>query len=289
MPKISALPAASTPDGTEALVAVQSAADVAITTDQLATRAISLWTVISAAGSSRTFTGSGNSTQRTIATLDQSTCAITITLSNNQAIDLQLVQGSGGSKAATWTGVDQWFTTTGSAPASLVVTAGASDRFYFEKINGTTYGYWLTGPVLDATDLPWTINLEGWAYSASSVAFPSPSVNALYFGNYTQDYTGTQFDWLAWNVLVSPGTWVIKAVYRTTTSSGILSFKIGGTVVATIDALGGSTVENNVTTTSSFTISAVGKVVFTVAIDSKNSGSGGYAGRISQLALIRTA
>lgn len=289
MPKISALPAASTPDGTEALVAVQSAADVAITTDQLATRAISLWTVISAAGSSRTFTGSGNSTQRTIATLDQSTCAITITLSNNQAIDLQLVQGSGGSKAATWSGVDRWVTTSGSAPSALVTTAGTADRFYFEKINGTTYGYWTTEPVLNGDASPWIISLDGYAYTASSVSFPSVAVNALYVGNYAQDYTGTQGDWLAWDIVLSPGTWEVVVVYRQSASSGFLSFQINDVEQVAVDGYNSTLTESVVTKTSTFAVATLGKIRFKCVIPAKNSSSGGYAGRISKITLIRTA
>lgn len=247
------------------------------------------WTVVAAAGGSHTFSGDATNLARYIATLDQATCAVTISLSNDQQVDLQLIQGSGGGKAVTWIGIDQWATITGSAPSALIATPAASDRLYFERINGITYGYWLTEPVLGSASSPWILPLDGYCFTASSTTFPSVAVNPLYIGNYAQDYTGTQGDWLAWDIVLAPGTWAVQVVYRQSASSGILSFQINDVEVVAVDGYNSSLTESVVTKTSTFSVATLGKIRFKCVMSTKNVSSGGYAGRISRLTLLRTA
>lgn len=70
-------------------------------------------------------------------------CSITLTLTNNQQVDLILHQDGGGGKAVTWSGVDVWLTTTGVAGLPSTA-AGDTSRFYFERVNGVVYGYHIT-------------------------------------------------------------------------------------------------------------------------------------------------
>jgi len=69
---------------------------------------------------------------------------ITVTVPEDAELDILMVQDATGGRAVTFSGVDVWATQAGSAPDTSARAANAADRFAFETINGTTYGYWLT-------------------------------------------------------------------------------------------------------------------------------------------------
>lgn len=66
-------------------------------------------------------------------------CTISLTLSNDQDIELLLTQGGVGSYTVSWSTVDVWFTNNGSAPV-LKTAVGAADRMAFWRTGGVTYG-----------------------------------------------------------------------------------------------------------------------------------------------------
>lgn len=80
-------------------------------------------------------------------TLDQA-CAVTVSMSAGELIELQLAQDGIGGRAATFTGVNVWMTANGTAPGLANRAALAVDRFAFENVGGTVYGYWLTETVV---------------------------------------------------------------------------------------------------------------------------------------------
>ncbi len=101
------------------------------------------WTDLGNLGATETITGSANIVRRRKGTLDQN-CAITLTTSANQQIDLQLSQDGTGGRTVAFSGVNVWATQSGSAPGLASRTASAIDRFYFENVGGIVTGYWLT-------------------------------------------------------------------------------------------------------------------------------------------------
>lgn len=101
------------------------------------------WTDLGNLGATEAISGVDDTVVRRKGTLDQA-CTITLTTAANQQIDLLLVQDATGGRAVTFSGVDVWATSTGTAPVTTARTAGEVDRFYFEDIAGTCYGYWLT-------------------------------------------------------------------------------------------------------------------------------------------------
>lgn len=98
------------------------------------------WTDLGNLGATETITGTDDVLVRRIGTLDQA-CTVTLSLSNNQQVELIAIQDATGLRALTFSGVDLWITST---PSTSTRTAGQMDRFKFEKIAGVTYGYWLT-------------------------------------------------------------------------------------------------------------------------------------------------
>ncbi len=64
---------------------------------------------------------------------------LTIDLSDDQDIELLLIQDATGNRTVTWTGVGAWLTPSGSAP-TLQTTGGASDLVTFFQTGGIVYG-----------------------------------------------------------------------------------------------------------------------------------------------------
>lgn len=102
-------------------------------------------------GASETITGVDDHLVRRYGTLDQATCAITISTTADQQIELQLIQDGTGGRATTWVGVDMWTTADGAAPDLSFRSASVVDLFSFEDRNGTCIGTWETeSPVVYA-------------------------------------------------------------------------------------------------------------------------------------------
>lgn len=75
--------------------------------------------------------------KRSFGTLTGNT-TITVSLSDNQDLQLLLIQGGTGSYTVTWSGVTKWFTPAGTAP-TLQTAVGASDCIQAWRANGVTY------------------------------------------------------------------------------------------------------------------------------------------------------
>lgn len=103
------------------------------------------WTVIGDLGATETITGTDGSLARYFGTVDQA-CTVTVSLSNDQQIDFIAQQNVTGLNAVTFSGVDVWMTSTGSAPSTAGRAGLTVDRFRFERINSVTFGYWVTEP-----------------------------------------------------------------------------------------------------------------------------------------------
>jgi hypothetical protein len=119
--------------------------DGSVTAAKLASTlaAIEAWTDLGSLGATETINGAANKVIRRKGTLDQA-CAITLSMSADQQIDLVLVQDGTGGRAATFTGVNVWLTNAGTAPSLTGRSALAVDRFFFDNVGGVVYGSWLT-------------------------------------------------------------------------------------------------------------------------------------------------
>ncbi len=76
--------------------------------------------------------------KRSYGTLTGNT-TITVSLSNDQDLELLLTQDGTGSRLVTWSGVTTWLTPSGSAPV-LKTAAGGKDLILLSKAAGSVYG-----------------------------------------------------------------------------------------------------------------------------------------------------
>lgn len=103
-------------------------------------------TVLGNLGAAHTFTNTAVPTDPHFqGTLDQN-ATLTISVVEGAHLELAVQQDGVGGHTVAFAGVDTWKTSTNAAPTALVTSAGSTEFFYFEKINGTTYGWWLTEP-----------------------------------------------------------------------------------------------------------------------------------------------
>ncbi len=148
------------------------------------------------------------------ATLTQATTTVTISLNDNEDVQVLLVQGSG-NRLVTWAGVTTWLTPTGVAP-TLKTTAGASDLLTFSRTGATTYGL-VAGSAGAAGSAgstgPAGINWRG-TYSAGTTYAPHDAVFS----------SGSSFLCLTTAIGVTPGSdatvWAVLAAGGSGTSTG---------------------------------------------------------------------
>uniref|UniRef100_A0A6M3M0R0 Uncharacterized protein n=2 Tax=viral metagenome TaxID=1070528 RepID=A0A6M3M0R0_9ZZZZ len=120
-----------------------------------------------------------------------------------------------------------------------------------------------------------------WAVSAGSYGL------ATCFGN-----NGSQNDALIYKVYLAKGTYKVKAIGKTSNSSGIVTLSLDGgtTPLTTIDMYSNPDVNNAIVNgAASFTISSSGIVDLTTIIKAKHASSSGYYQRIGAYILYRTA
>lgn len=125
------------------------------------------WTDLANLGATEAISAADDTIVRRKGTLDQN-CTITLTTAADQQLDLLLVQDATGGRAATFVGVDVWVTQGGTAPDLSTRAAGDVDRFWFEDIAGTCYGYWLTESVAAARTLVAVIDGGGSAITTGA-------------------------------------------------------------------------------------------------------------------------
>jgi hypothetical protein len=123
--------------------------DLADAVDGL-TAGVQPWTALGNLGATETIAPADTGIYRYAGTLN-SNCTITVTLDADEQFDLALTQDGTGGRTVTWSGVSVWLTTTGTAGVPSTA-AGAYSRFYFEKVNGLTYGYHLTESIQSETN-----------------------------------------------------------------------------------------------------------------------------------------
>ncbi len=139
---------------------------------------------------------------------------LTIDLSDDQDVELLLIQDATGNRTVTWTGVGAWFTPSGSAP-TLRTTAGAADLVTFFQTGGIVYGVHAgdSGPAGSAGSAgPAGITWRG-AYGAGTTYAPgdaTQNAGSSYFCQLANGPSTTVVapgsDSSVWSVLCSGGS-----------------------------------------------------------------------------------
>lgn len=107
---------------------------------------------------------------------------------------------------------------------------------------------------------------------------------------YVIQQTGSpnQNDQRTWTVWFAAGTWRLDLFFSSLTSGGILTFKIDGVSVGTVDTYSASATANNVGSVTGIVVTG-GSHSVQMIIATKNGSSSGFGARLGTLSFIRTA
>lgn len=114
----------------------------------------------------------------------------------------------------------------------------------------------------------------------------TPTISAVSYGGYAAG-AATGETW-TFDLVMAAGTWSIRWVRRTTSTSGIITPTLGGTSLTTVDCYSAGNAEASATQTG-ITISTAGYVSLVLTNPTKNASSAGYGFIVHGIELWRTA
>ncbi|MBA7615162.1 hypothetical protein ES703_22439 [subsurface metagenome] len=110
-----------------------------------------------------------------------------------------------------------------------------------------------------------------------------------YLNHYFYTTTQVQGDNVSYKVYLQAGTYTLRIVSLTYLDSGIVTFDINDTEIASFDLYSAGIVRNAVNSQADIVVAATGLYTLKLAIDTKNGSASAYGCRISSINLWRTA
>ena len=117
-------------------------------------------------------------------------------------------------------------------------------------------------------DVSWYVYLPTASY------IDPPTISG--FGSFSNGRFGGQNDFISYDVSLSAGTWRVDAALQQGNNQGILSVKLDGTIVGTMDAYHASATTPKTFSTATFSVATAGKHTIRFEILSKNGASSGF-------------
>lgn len=111
--------------------------------------------------------------------------------------------------------------------------------------------------------------------------------SALLGGGWLRS-SGTQNNYIEWDIWLEAGTYKCALIYRRNTDAGIFHIQLDGVDKGTVDSYAAAFDNNNYTEVGSIAVASAGLKTFTLKMASKNASSSNYAGNIQSCAWIRT-
>lgn len=151
---------------------------------------------------------------------------------------------------------------------------------------GSTWAHAATA--LDVYE-PWLVNIP------TGIAEPSASVGTwtlLAINDATYPYisillnTGTQNDYISWDIAVSAGLWTIVLDVRKSTNLGIYTVQIDGVSAGTLDGYSASVAHSRLSLTG--VAMTAGHHTLKILMATKNASSSSYIGELFGISLRRT-
>ena len=133
---------------------------------------------------------------------------------------------------------------------------------------------------------PWTVDIDG-LQSIANTNWASPTAGAIFYGGYNLS-SGAQNDEIAWDVVLSAGTWTIQLTHYTINSGGIYSVRIDGVEVGTIDGYVDPGGPNAVGLIPGVVIATTGKKRVSLKMATKHASSSNYYGLVQHVQFRRT-
>lgn len=139
---------------------------------------------------------------------------------------------------------------------------------------------------------PHSFSITPWmSWSASSGNAPSRAANtsAVGLGYVAEAFVANADlgDTIAWNVEMAAGTWSIRALWYSDTTSGIYTVKIDGTSVGSFDFYGASPAMNVSGTITGVSVPSSGAK--TLTFEATGTSGSDYLFRLIQISGVRTA
>jgi hypothetical protein len=149
------------------------------------------------------------------------------------------------------------------------------DEYYMSNVTSDINGRVVHVPIWDFSSAP-----SGWDFTA---------VATNYCNGYWETASHLQSDFVAWQVPLNAGTWVIDGLFNRTNISGIMTWRIDGVTVGTTDLYSASSTLNTRLTTASFVVATGAMKTLSFITATKNASSGGFRHRVQDLYLRQTA
>ena len=148
---------------------------------------------------------------------------------------------------------------------------------------------------ITANMLPWTIDISLLSQAAARTGWDTDHAGTTWDSNVIggEQYGGTaQNDSVEFDVVLAAGTWSVCFRGTKYTDCGIITVKLDGVSVGTIDTYAASAQYDQFMSLTGITVAATGKKRLQLSVPTKNGSSSGYKIRgnpFAPLRLIRTA
>ena len=145
-----------------------------------------------------------------------------------------------------------------------------------------------TQTALDAR-APWRAYISPYMPADANSGWATNTSDTACFGSgYRATDNTNSGNSVAFNVVLSAGTWALDLLYTKAANAGIMTISLGATSVGTVDAYASSTTRNQAVSFTGISVATAGVYSLSFLINTKGSGSA-YAGYLQGISLRRTA
>ena len=139
--------------------------------------------------------------------------------------------------------------------------------------------------------LPWIVDLNVFMEPSGQNHWVGLSAQAGLFMGGTKYSVGNSddSDYIQWDVILAAGTWTLQTMSQNQSNKGIITAKLDGTTIGTIDTYAASSTPNALGSITGITVASSGKHTLQFRNTTKNASSSGYVIALQHVRLIRTA
>lgn len=137
---------------------------------------------------------------------------------------------------------------------------------------------------------PWMVNIPAPAITPRAQTNWSTYASSSVIGGGTLDSSGAQNAEIAWDEVLSAGTWLIELLHRQNVNRGIYTVQLDGVTVGTIDGYAGADVVNKRDTIAGIAVATTKLYRLRLLMATRNAlNTTGFFGSLQHVGLRRTA
>lgn len=136
---------------------------------------------------------------------------------------------------------------------------------------------------------PWTIFIQTFTTPKSHTNWNSNNISGyqLFYGSKIS--SGAQNDQITWDIVLAAGTWTIELLHVQAADTGQYSVQLDSVEKGVVEGYASDFTYNALSTITGITIPLTKKIEIKLKMATKHNSSSGYYGRITAIALKRTA